>query len=178
VNLKGSEISLEDRPRQAVKDSADFLISIHHDSVQPRYLSKWTYQDKSLRYSDKFSGYSIFISKKTPHYDDSIVFAELLGDELLATGLSPTLHHAEKIKGENRLLLDNSRGIYQFDDLIVLKRSPIPALLLECGIILNRDEELRVASDEYRQHIARAIYNATLSFSKKKQNAKVVDIRE
>ena len=34
----------------------DLFISIHHDSVQPRFLSMWDYEGETFSYSDRFSG--------------------------------------------------------------------------------------------------------------------------
>ena len=44
-----------------------------------------------------------------------------VGARLRDACLVPTLHHAEKIPGESRELLDAQLGIYRFDDLAALK---------------------------------------------------------
>jgi len=124
------------------------------------YLKKWRYQGKKHRYSDRFNGFSIFVSKKNTAYDDSFSFAQLLGQQLINHDLIFTRHHAEKIKGENRPFLDEKLGIYRFDNLVLLKNAVMPSVLLECGIILNRDEELRVSSDDYRYLVADAVIQA------------------
>lgn len=160
INPQGQEIALHNRPLVANKRQAQLLLSIHHDSVQPQYLSPWEHEGQQRRYSDRFQGHSLFVSSRNPHYEDSRRFADLLGEQLLAAGLTPTLHHAERIPGENRPLLDAAKGIYQYDDLVVLREADIPAVLLECGIILNRDEELRVASDAFRATVAEAVIQA------------------
>lgn len=72
-------------------------------------------------------------------------------------GFTPSLHHAEKISGEGRELLDPKKGIYVFDDLVVLKTAAMPAVLLECGIIVNRQEELRLDSPEYQDKMVMAV---------------------
>ena len=164
INSGGREISLAARTTAAQEAGADLLLSLHHDSVQPHYLSPWRHEGKEQRFSDQFSGHSLFISNKNPEFNASQRFANLLGQQLLDQGLTPSLHHAEKIKGENRPLLDKDRGIYRFDNLVVLRQASMPALLLECGIILNRDEELRVSSPAYRQKIADAIIAAVLAY--------------
>ena len=163
INKEGKAISLTDRTQTAKKKKADLFLSIHHDSVQPHYLKKWTYNGKTRRYSDRFNGYSLFISNKNPKVKASQKFAEKLGKQLNRQGLIPTLHHAEKIRGENRPLLDKSIGLYRFDNLVVLKKTAMPAVLLECGIIVNRQEEQTVSQAEFREKVAEVILLAITS---------------
>ena len=157
INKEGKAISLTDRTQTAKKNKADLFLSIHHDSVQPHYLKKWTHNGKTRHYSDRFNGYSLFISNKNPKVKASQQFAEKLGKQLNRQGLTPTLHHAEKIRGENRPLLDKTIGLYRFDNLVVLKKTAMPAVLLECGIIVNRQEEQTVSQDEFREKVTSAI---------------------
>ena len=164
INETAQEISLRSRTRVAHKHGAKLFISIHHDSVQPKYLSRWTVDGVTRRYSDRFSGYSLFYSNKNPWEASSKAFAFLLGEELLRRGHSPSLHHAEPIRGENRPLIDERLGVYRFDDLVVLKTALMPAVLVECGIIVNRDEELALTSTEFRNRINEAILAAVESF--------------
>jgi len=166
INLDGEKISLKKRTQIASEKGADLFISLHHDSVQEKYIGYWKYKQKKNHYSDKFSGYSIFISNKNRQTEDSYRFATFLGEELRGYGFTPTLHHAEKIKGENKKLLDSKKGIYEFDDLVVLKTAKMPAILLECGVIVNRKEELLVESDGFKEDISNAIVNAVLKYSR------------
>jgi len=154
------KLSLSDRAAIANSRSADIFISIHHDSVQPHYLSLWEYDGKKHFYCDHFQGFSLFYSQKNNSSQDSLFFSQLLGDELLKAGFKPTLHHAEKIKGENRALIDSEKGIYKFDNLIVLKKTRMPAVLLECGIIVNREEEKKLSTLKYQRNIVDAIIKA------------------
>jgi len=164
INEKNRNISLTDRTMTANKRKADLFISIHHDSVQPRYLSSWTYKGKRQRHCDLFQGYSIFCSEKNGKPEESLAFAHLLGEELLGNGFRPTLHHAEKTEGENRDLLDRKKGIYRFDDLIVLKKTDMPAVLLECGIILNREEEILLSNAAYQKKLVLSVIRAVEKF--------------
>jgi len=136
---------------------ADLLLSIHHDSVQPRYLRQWTYNGKKYFYSDKYKGFSIFCSDKNGMPEKSLSFARILGAQMLKEGFSPSLHHAEKIEGENRKLVDEKRGVYEYDDLTILKKAKMAAVLLECGIIVNRDEEEQLSDPATRRKIVSAI---------------------
>jgi N-acetylmuramoyl-L-alanine amidase len=155
--VDGAGVSLQKRTEEANLRHASFLISIHHDSVQLSYLSTWTYRGTKHRYSDRFHGFSLFVSRKNPQPEESLKFAQSIGTSLLKSGFRPTLHHAEKIAGENRELVDRTRGIYVFDDLIVLKTAVMPAVLLECGIIVNRKEEALLTNRAYQRKMVKAV---------------------
>jgi N-acetylmuramoyl-L-alanine amidase len=157
VEAQGNGRSLGDRTKAAASRNADFFISIHHDSVQPSYLNTWTYQGVERPYSDRFSGFSLFVSMQGPKSAENLALAQSIGTRLLNAGFHPSLHHAEKIKGESRELLDQKLGIYAFNDLIVLKTATMPAVLLECGVIVNRDEELRLRDRAYRDRLVAAV---------------------
>jgi len=157
INDDGEIGSLTERTRHALAGHTNLFLSIHHDSVQPHYLETWTFNGRRALYSDRFSGYSLFVSAKNPQFDQSRLAAVEIGKAFRARGLVPTLHHAEPIHGENRLLLDPTLGIYRFDDLVVLKRASMPAVLIEAGVIVNRDEELALAEPSRQQLIATAI---------------------
>jgi N-acetylmuramoyl-L-alanine amidase len=164
INPQGSSISLGERTRQAASKRATLFLSIHHDSVQPRYVKEWTFDGKTRLYSDNFSGFSVFVSRKNRTFTQSLRFARLLGEAMIARGFSPTLHHAEKIPGEGRNLVDKNLGLYEFDDLVVLKTAAMPAVLLECGVIVNRTEEAALQKPEIQQRIADAAAEAIVEF--------------
>ena len=155
---------LEERTTRANALGVDLLLSIHHDDVQPTYYSTWEYDGKRYHFSDRFSGYSIFVSYENRHRENSLAFAKLLGDQLLARGLHFNLEHAENIPGENRELVDPKRGVYRYDQLFVLRNSVAPAALLEAGVITNRDEEVLLSSSERKAKIGAAIVAAASQF--------------
>jgi len=152
--------SFPQRLQAAKLKKASLLISIHHDSVQPHYLSIWSYNGGKNYYCDKYHGYSIFYSGKNKRLAKSLQFAELLGKELRKKGLHPSLHHAEKIRGENRQLIDKEKGIYRYDHLKILSESEIPSVLLECGVIVNRTEEALLRDTSYQSKIVSAVISA------------------
>jgi N-acetylmuramoyl-L-alanine amidase len=162
INPQGDEISLVHRSAEANQQKADLFLAIHHDSVRDKYLKNWEIDGKTQKYCDDFHGYSIFISRKNAKPDESVEFATKLGRALLDAGLTPTLHH---IAQENRPILDRAKGIYAFDDLVVLKTAKMPALLLECGVIVNRAEEEKLNNPLYRQRLIEAISRAVQSFA-------------
>jgi N-acetylmuramoyl-L-alanine amidase len=155
---------LMQRTARANELRPDLFMSFHHDDVQPVYYEKWTYKGHRYHYSDMFSGYSVFVSRKNKYFDDSLAFAEQLGSELNSRGLKPTAHHAEEIPGEGRELIDKEHGVYDFDDLFVLKNVRAPAILLESGVIVNREEELLLLKDKHRELISAAVLAAVDGF--------------
>ena len=128
--------------RAAMAKGSDVLISIHHDSVQPQFLEKLA---GNRQCSNHANGYSIFISRKNTHFDQSRAVAVRISTELRHSGFTPSLHHAEDVPGENRQLFDRSLGIYFFDDLVVLKKAPVAAILIEAFVIVNPADEGRAA---------------------------------
>ena len=157
INPDGLEISLAKRAQEANSQKADLFLAIHHDSVKDTYLKTWEIDGKTQKYCDDFHGYSIFLSNKNAKPVESLGFATTLGQALLKAGFTPTLHHAAQ---ENRPVLDKEKGIYSFDDLVVLKTARMPAVLLECGVIVNRAEEEKLNDPVYRSRLIDAISSA------------------
>jgi hypothetical protein len=84
---------------------------------------------------------------------------------LKARGLQYTPHYTESFMGRwKRVLLDAIAGVYRYDTLFVLKKTQMPAVLLEAGSIANRDEELEMASPERQQLISAAVVDAVDRF--------------
>ena len=141
--------------------AGDLFLSIHHDSVPDRFLQKWEYQGEQMSYSDRFKGHSIFVSHDNPSYGASLQFAKLLGQQMKERGLKYTPHYTEKFMGSRqRVLVDAETGVYRYDQLIVLRNNRLPAVLLEAGSIINREEELAVATPERRAAISSAAVDA------------------
>jgi N-acetylmuramoyl-L-alanine amidase len=175
VNGDGTVTSLSERPALAEEKGADVFLSIHHDSVNDKYLRKWTHEGVERDHADHFRGYSVFASSKNAAAETSRALALRVGAALHGAGLRPTLHHAEPIQGENRPLLDERTGVYEFTDLVVLKSAKIPAILLECGVIIHRDEELIVQRPDYQQVIAHAVVKGlSENFKPKKKGLKAL----
>jgi N-acetylmuramoyl-L-alanine amidase len=150
--------SLYTRMARANRLAGDIFLSIHHDAVPDSFLENWDYEGKPRHFSDRFKGHSIFISYANRHARQSLQFARLIGRQMKARDLHYTAHYAEKFMGRyRRQLLDADVGVYRYDRLHVLKTSRAPAVLLEAGSILNREEELALGTPERRALIAAAV---------------------
>lgn len=157
IGTDGLMTSLKMRTQAAQNAGAGLLLSVHHDSAQLQYFDHWVWQGVERRYSDRFAGYSLFVSRKNPAPDASLQCARALGAKLKLAGLTPSPHHAENIPGENRPWADEALGVYYYDDLVVLKTATSPAVLIEAGIIVNRTEEANLDNPATRDKIAHAI---------------------
>jgi len=155
---------LRERPELANKWKADLFVSIHHDSVQPSYLQPWEFEGKQRRYSDEFSGYSLFVSKENASFNESVRLAAAIADQLRAAGRDFTRHHSFDVPGERREFIDEARGIYRYDGLAVLRMTKMPAVLVEAGVIVNRADEELVRQESYRDMVARAVTAAVQGF--------------
>lgn len=160
--LIGDDGMAEDLAKRAPRAAGmDLFISVHHDSVQPRYLAAWDYEGATYWYApDPFAGFSLFVSRLNAHTEASLKCASAIGAALRQAGFKPSRYHADRILGENRPFADEVNGVHYFDNLAVLKTARIPALLFEAGVIVNRDEELRMRDPAVRQRIADSIAKA------------------
>jgi N-acetylmuramoyl-L-alanine amidase len=143
--------------RTAAAAGADFFLSVHHDSTQLQFFETWEYDRVERPYSDRYSGFSLFISRKNRAVRRSLLCASAIGEALRGAGFSPSLYHADPIPGENKPFADRRNGVHYYDNLIVLKTARTPAVLLEAGVIVNRDEELKAQSEEVRKRMAAAV---------------------
>jgi N-acetylmuramoyl-L-alanine amidase len=144
---------------------ANLFLSIHHDSVPNSLLEDWEFEGKKSHFSDRFSGYSVFVSHDNPDFKTSFSFAELVAKGMKSQGLQFARQYTLPIMGRYRHpLLNKESGVYSYDELVVLKSTRMPAVLLEAGSIINRDEELKMGSPERRDIISDAVAAAAKEF--------------
>jgi N-acetylmuramoyl-L-alanine amidase len=146
VGDKGNLVFLNHRTRAA--KGADLFISIHHDSMREATLAKKR---------DELAGYSLFVSRKNPQAPKSLACSSAIGAELRAAGFTPSRYHADPVIGENRPFADEANGVHFYDNLGVGKTASMPSVLIEAGVIVNRQEEARMLDPAVRSRIARSI---------------------
>jgi len=160
-----SRKGLVERVKRANALDGDLFLSVHHDSVPDEFLEKWEFKGEQRNFSDRFKGHSIFISDDNSDRAGSLLFAKLLGGQLRKRGLKYAPHYTDPIMGNRqRLLIDAREGVYRYDQLIVLKDTAMPSVLLEAGSIINREEELRMSSAEHQALVSAAVADAVRSF--------------
>jgi N-acetylmuramoyl-L-alanine amidase len=165
ITAEAPTAGLFKRAARANALKADLFLSIHHDAVPDSFLQTWQFEGQEQHFSDRFPGHSIFISNDNADPRGSLAFGRLLVIALKARGLRYTPHYTEKFMGNRRReLVDEQAGVYRYDQLIVLKDTRMPAVLLEAGSIVNRDEELLLATPERHALVGAAVVEAVDAF--------------
>lgn len=169
------EIELAARAELANRAKVDLFLAVHHDSANPKYLIESEVDGRkafclSPEFKKKFQvGFSVFVSKKNPRYAESLKFAQALGKEMVKLKRPISDYHTEKLENENRVFLDKRLGVYQYDDLIVLKKTTVPAVLFEVGVISDAADEVYVSNPLNRENLSNAIVRAIEPFTRGKR---------
>jgi N-acetylmuramoyl-L-alanine amidase len=165
---------LVERAVIANRVAADLFLSIHHDSVPDNLMQTWQYDGQNQGYNDDYPGYALFVSNDNADRAGSLEFAKLLGKALQANGLQFTPHYTLPLMGHyRRQLLDADAGVYRYDQLVVLRLTRMPAALLEAGSIVNRQEELELATPERRTATSTAVLAAVDQFCAERTHPKI-----
>jgi N-acetylmuramoyl-L-alanine amidase len=144
---------------------ANLFIAIHHDSVPDNLKHEWEYAGQKSEFNDDYPGYALFISNDNADPAGSLLFGSMLGRELEHRGLHYTPHYTFALMGHRRrILVDAEAGVYRYDQLIVLRQTRMPALLLEAGSIVNRQEEIELSTPERRSITSAAVAAAVANF--------------
>jgi N-acetylmuramoyl-L-alanine amidase len=99
------------------------------------YAEKWEFEGRKSIFNDMFGGYSVFVSKQNPHYRESLRFARMVGNQMASKELQFARQYDQWFMGKyQRELLDIEAGVYRYDQLVVLRMTKMPAVLLESGL--------------------------------------------
>jgi N-acetylmuramoyl-L-alanine amidase len=145
IGERGDYAVLHHRTRDA--QGADLFVSIHHDSVKESLLPR----------ADEFSGFSLFISGLNAKPGISLACASAIGAQLRAAGFVPSRYHADPVTGAPRPFADEANGVHYYDNLAVARTATMPSVLVEAGVIVNREEERRMRDPQVRGRIAAAV---------------------
>ena len=152
INRDGLIGSLAKRPAAASAAKADFLLSIHHDSVNESELQHWEWEGQTATWSDTWQGHSMFVSARNPAVERSLLCGSAIGARLQRLGFIPTTKNARR-----RAYADAAHAVHYYDNLVVLYRAQQPALLFEAGVIKHRDEELLLRDPQRQARMADGI---------------------
>lgn len=145
IGERGEYAKLGWRTRDA--RGADLFVSIHHDSVKERLLPQ----------ADRFSGFSVFISRLNAKRERSLACASAIGAKMRQAGFTPSRYHADAALGESRPFADEANGVHYYDNLAIGRSASMASVLVEAGVIVNRAEEAKLRDPAVRGEIAKAI---------------------
>lgn len=100
----------------------------------------------------QYDGAQVFYSENRP---ESLQLAEAIRSSIVSS-LQPENHRENKPGGE---------GIY------LLKNSPVPAVLIECGFLSNPLEEQKLKEETYQQEMAQAICQGVVNYWKAQESS-------
>lgn len=148
-------VSVEERA--AMTEGANILISLRHDSVVDKYCS---FNSKGHCVSDYARGFSVFVADSNVDKDLSLDLAENIGRNLMLEGFFATKHHAEKIPGEGKELVNETIGLYMDDSIELLKLSKVPAVQVNLGVVANKLDVKVLQDKKQRAKIIQNIVDA------------------
>jgi N-acetylmuramoyl-L-alanine amidase len=150
INYDGRIGSLAARPDAA--RGADLFLSLHHDSLPAHEQETWEWKGQRLSFSDRYAGHSLHVSRRNPEAATSAACASAIGAAMQMADFVPTRHHYPR-----HPWADEANAVHWHDNLVVLHRSTMPAVLFEAGVIKHRGEELLLADPERMARMADAI---------------------
>jgi N-acetylmuramoyl-L-alanine amidase len=115
-------------------------------------LSFWDWDGSEASYTDVKRGFGVFVSAQNPDLATSLRCASSIGSQMRRAGFVPTPWHGRKHQPA-----DLENGVWYYDNLVVLYRTSLPAVLFEAGVIKHREEELELRDPERQALMADAV---------------------
>lgn len=176
-------VTLNDRADIANKANADLFISVHINSAANKSASGFSIHclgQSSVKGRDLFSNNMEIVKRENsvilleddysskyqgfdPNDPESFIFFNLMQNAHLEQSLLFADDVAQALKNGP---VKKSRGISQ-DPFLVLWRTAMPAVLVECGFITNTTDLAAMRGEENQKKIAAQLYNAFAAFKKK-----------
>ena len=172
-----SFVTLDERANIANRNNADLFISIHANAVKNAPSARGTetftlglarteenlavaMRENSVillegDYMQTYEGFD-------PNSSESYIIFEFMQNRYVEQSVSLASYIQKAFVGEKRV----DRGVKQ-SPLLVLRKTSMPAVLVELGFISNREEERYMTSEAGKNKLAGAIYSA---FNKYKED--------
>lgn len=171
-------LPLRSRMERARAKRADLFISIHADAVTDRRVrgasvyvlsqrgatneaAKWLADKENA--DDLGSGVSLD--------DKDHMLKSVLLDLSQNASLDASMDLANSVLRSLRAIGSVHRERVQQAGFVVLKSPDIPSILVETAYITNPTEEKRLRDDNYRQHLARAIFSGVVGYAEARRRA-------
>lgn len=170
-------VELDERADIANNSKANLFISIHTNAVAKRnssakgtetYTLGLARNDENLAvamrensailleedYQQRYEGFD-------PNSSESYIIFEFIQNKHVEQSISLASEVQKCFTSANR----SNRGVRQAG-FLVLRKTSMPSILIELGYISNREEERFMKSENGRQQLATAIYNAFTKYKK------------
>jgi N-acetylmuramoyl-L-alanine amidase len=166
-------VPLRDRTTFASRQRADLFVSIHanahpqamSEGVEVYFLSSEASDSQARQTAALENGVIQLESPASRQKSD--LLKSILWDLAQSEFQQESSMMAETVLDSmTRSLNLVPRGVKQAG-FYVLGGAPMPAILIEIGFVTNRKEERRLASPEYREAVARAIYNGLAEYKRR-----------
>jgi N-acetylmuramoyl-L-alanine amidase len=169
-------VSPNDRPKIAVRENADLLVSIHADAFttpQPRGGSVWFLSkgradselgrllEQTERSSQLLGPAADIIEDRDPHFKE--MFLDMMMHSSLTSSIELSHELIKDMKGVTRM----HKSLPQSASLAVLTAPQTPSILVEVGFISNPQEEKNLNWADHRQRLANAMYVSIKRYFKK-----------
>lgn len=176
TRTKDHFVNLDERANIANRAKADLFISIHSNSIvrANKLCGIETYvlglhrskdnlavaqRENSVillenNYKTKYEGFN-------PNSTESYIIFEFLQNK----HLDLSIDFASRIQKEGKKIHRADRGVRQAG-FLVLRKTSMPAVLIELGYLSNRSEENFIRSSSGQKKLASAIYKAFVSYKK------------
>lgn len=159
-------LTLQEKIKLAESVKPDLYIEIHHDSGKQDDIDKAKAEGITSPIWKSMSGFCVLYyddgdGKESKFPKESRKLAELISEEMIKAGFKPDTYHSKK---NNMKLIGENKGLYNRvrpNSLFVLRNAISPAVILECGYIINPIDEEVLSKPETREKIVRAI-NSTI----------------
>jgi N-acetylmuramoyl-L-alanine amidase len=133
VMIKTDKKTIREKKREDLYYRRDFMAKSNARLFVSIHINKFEQQ--------KYRGAQVFYSKNKPESEE---LAKLV-QNALKNGIND---------GNNREAKAADDGVF------LLKQPPMPAILIECGFLSNREEEALLCTEEYQQQMAQIIARA------------------
>lgn len=152
-------VAVKDRPEYARKKDARVFVEVHHQSgtVEDLWAERW----------HLMSGYCLFVSAKSPRYEESLRLASIISQYFQREGFKPSLYFEHEHRAHGKKLVSRELAVFAggdtngFDALHFLE---IPGVIIECGNIANPEEEALMSNETVKKRIAKAISDGVRDF--------------
>lgn len=137
TRVNDTDVSLADRAGVANQLRANLYVSVHANAV----INKSEINGIEIHYYPS--------EKDSNDYRQNKRLAQVFQSEMV------------------RYLGASDRGIFARENLYVLRETNMPAILAEVGFLTNPEEAQKLATSEYRQAVAEALYQSILKYYQK-----------